>query len=226
ERADLRQRGPAVRGRGGRARPRRSGAGHGRERAPPQGRPALAPPGRAPRAADGDRLPQRPRLPRGPARGGGDTGQRRRGEGDPRPRHRPAQARSEEPGAPRADPVGSMTVEEYTRLPREARLARLARTSGELAAAIGGRTDDALSRRPDATNWAAKEVLCHLRDNEESFLDRLQMMVAMDEPRFPRSDPNRWAEERQYLSNDATEALHAFGRRRGRPLTLLASAGP
>ena len=119
-----------------------------------------------------------------------------------------------------------MTVEEYARLPRGERLARLARTPGELAAAIAGRSDDALSRRPDATDWAATEVLCHLRDNEESFLDRLRMMVAMDEPRFPRSNPDRWAEERQYLRNDATEALHAFGRRRGETIALLASLGP
>ncbi len=118
-----------------------------------------------------------------------------------------------------------MTVEEYGHLPREARLARLARTPGELVAAIAGRSDDALSRRPDATNWAAKEVLCHLRDNEESFLDRLRMIVAMDE-RFPRSNPNRWAEERQYPRNDAAEALHAFGRRREETLALLSSLGP
>ena len=119
-----------------------------------------------------------------------------------------------------------MTVEEYGHLPREARLARLARTPGELVAAIAGRSDDALSQRPDGTNWAAKEVLCHLRDNEESFLDRLRMIVAMDEPRFPRSNPNRWAEERQYPRNDAAEALHAFGRRREETLALLSSLGP
>jgi len=119
-----------------------------------------------------------------------------------------------------------MTVDEYHHLSREARLARLARTPGELVAAIAGRGDDVLSRRPDATSWAAKEVLCHLRDNEESFLDRLRMIVTMDEPRFPRSNPNRWAEERQYLRNDATEALDAFGRRREETLALLGSLAP
>ena len=119
-----------------------------------------------------------------------------------------------------------MTVEEYGRLPREARLARLARTPGELLAAIAGQGDDALARRPDATNWAATEVLCHLRDNEESFLDRLRMIVTMDEPRFPRSNPNRWAEDRQYLRNDAWDALRAFGRRREETLAFLRSLEP
>jgi hypothetical protein len=119
-----------------------------------------------------------------------------------------------------------MTVEEYGHLPREDRLARLARTPGELAAAIAGRSDHALTRRPEATSWAAKEVVCHLRDNEESFLDRLRTIVAMDEPRFPRANPNRWAEERQYLSHDAIQALHAFGRRREETLALLRALGP
>ena len=41
-----------------------------------------------------------------------------------------------------------------------------------------------------------------------------------------RSNPNRWAEERQYLKNDATEALDAFGRRREETLALLGSLAP
>jgi hypothetical protein len=39
-------------------------------------------------------------------------------------------------------------------------------------------------------------------------------------------DPDRWAEERQYLRNDATEALAAFRRRREEVLSLLEGLSP
>ena len=118
------------------------------------------------------------------------------------------------------------TVEAYAKLPRERRLARLALTPDQLAAAIAGQGEAALARRPDAANWAATEVICHLRDNEESFLDRLRLIMAMDEPRFVRSNPDRWAEERQYLASDAGGALRAFRRRREETLEFLGSLAP
>jgi DinB family protein len=39
-------------------------------------------------------------------------------------------------------------------------------------------------------------------------------------------DPERWAEERQYLRNDAHEAIAALHRRRNEVLTLLRSLSP
>jgi len=43
----------------------------------------------------------------------------------------------------------------------------------------------------------------------------------MDEPRFPTTNPNRWAMERQYLRNDSAQALEAFVRRRAETLAFL-----
>lgn len=106
-------------------------------------------------------------------------------------------------------------MEEWARSPREERLARLARTADELDAAARGHDAAALARRPDAQSWAAVEVLGHLRDTEESFLDRCVQIMAMDtEPRFPTTNPNQWAEERQYLRDEAAGVLAAFRRRR------------
>lgn len=119
-----------------------------------------------------------------------------------------------------------MTIEEYAWLPREQRIARLALTPDQLAEAVRGRSAAELARRPDATNWASVEVLCHLRDTEESFLDRYREVMAMDEPRFVRSNPNRWAEERQYLANDAAQALAAFSRRRGETIEFVHALAP
>src|SRR5207247_1516326 len=83
-----------------------------------------------------------------------------------------------------------------------------------------GRDDAILSRRPDGKNWAAKEVVCHLRDIEEMFMGRFGLILAMDDPKlaFDPTMPDRWAEERQYLRNDGEHALRASRKRRDEPL--------
>jgi hypothetical protein len=115
-----------------------------------------------------------------------------------------------------------------------------------LAAAIHSQSDATLSRRPDAKNWAAKEIVCHLRDTEELFMTRFQSMLAMDEPKFlvmgampanpaewgiagrvrPAIDPDRWADERQYLRHDTGEALGAFRARREETLAFFMNLTP
>jgi hypothetical protein len=116
------------------------------------------------------------------------------------------------------------TVESYAALPRETRLDRLARTADELAAAIAqhGRVD--LARRPAPAAWAPVEIVCHLRDSEEWFLARCRMILAVDEPRFPRTNPDRWAIERQYLRHDPAGALEAFRRWREETRALFTEA--
>jgi hypothetical protein len=116
-------------------------------------------------------------------------------------------------------------VQEYARWSREERLARLGRTTEDLARAIQGRGEAALARRPEPGSWAAVEVICHLRDNEEWYLMRLQQIMLMAEPRFVTTDPNRWAEERQYLRNDGAAALAAFAGRRAETLGFLRGLG-
>jgi len=119
------------------------------------------------------------------------------------------------------------TMEEYAGQPREQRMARLTRTADELAAAIKGQSDAVLSRRPDAKNWAAKEIVCHLRDTEEVFATRIEQVRVMDvDPRWGDSNADRMAEERQYLRNDAEEALVAFRRRRAETLDLFTGLAP
>jgi uncharacterized damage-inducible protein DinB len=118
------------------------------------------------------------------------------------------------------------TMEEVAKQPREEKLARMARTADDLAAAIRGQNDAALSKRPDAKNWAAKEVVCHLRDTEELFMARFELLVAVDEPKLTGLNPDRWAEERQYLRNDAGEALAAFRKRRDESLAFLKGLAP
>lgn len=121
-----------------------------------------------------------------------------------------------------------LTVEDYAKQPFDARLARLTRAPDELAAAIGGHTDAVLSRRPDAKNWAAKEVICHLRDTEQVFFVRFHAIVENDEPKmyFDPGAADRFAEDLQYSRSDAAEALAAFRRRRGVTLKFLGTLTP
>ena len=113
------------------------------------------------------------------------------------------------------------TMEEYAKQPREQRMQRLTRTADELAGAIKSQSDVVLSRRPDAKNWAAKEIVCHLRDAEEAFGSRFEQILAMDvDPKLGGANADRIADERQYLRNDTTEALAAFRARRRETLEV------
>jgi hypothetical protein len=103
----------------------------------------------------------------------------------------------------------------------EEQMARMDRTADDFVAAIKGVPDAALSKRPDDKNWSPKEVICHVRDTEESFMMRFLAIMEMDEPRFLPVEPDRWATERQYQRNDAGEALQAFRVRREESLRFL-----
>jgi hypothetical protein len=117
------------------------------------------------------------------------------------------------------DDVSSQIVA-WGRRPRAARLHRLSSTRDELAAMLGDVDAATLARRPAPEAWAPVEVVCHLRDLEESFHERLALILVADEPRFPTTHPGRWANERQYLRHDAREAAEAFGKRRAETLAL------
>lgn len=119
------------------------------------------------------------------------------------------------------------TMDEYATQPAAQRLERLTRTADQLAAAIKGRNDDVMARRPDGKNWAPKEIVCHLRDTEEAFAGRFEQILAMNvDPTLGGPTADRWAEERQYLRNDAPEAIAAFRRRRADNLATLRALTP
>jgi hypothetical protein len=104
----------------------------------------------------------------------------------------------------------------------------MSRTADDLAAAIRNQSEAVLTRRPDGKNWAANEVICHLRDIEEVYFVRVHAILANDDPKL-YADPSaadRFAEDRQYLRNDAGQALVAFRRRREESLALLRSLTP
>ena len=119
------------------------------------------------------------------------------------------------------------SVESWFERSADERMARLARTPDEIVAALGGRRMAMLGRRPAPEAWSATEIVCHLRDIEEVFADRVATIVANDEPGLPQVGPaDRWARERQYERHDPALALAHFRRRRGESLETLIALSP
>ena len=93
-------------------------------------------------------------------------------------------------------------------------IAQLENAADNYAAALGGSPPEALTQRPDEKNWAPVEIICHIRDVEESYLGRFKAILEVEGFKFQTAEADRWAEERQYLRNDAIQALSAFRARR------------
>lgn len=93
-------------------------------------------------------------------------------------------------------------------------IAKLENASDQYEAAMQGASGEVLTRRPDKKNWAPVEIICHVRDVEESYLGRFKAILEVPDFKFQTAEADRWAEERQYLRNDAFRALEAFRSRR------------
>jgi len=104
----------------------------------------------------------------------------------------------------------------------------------------GGESDEVAERR--LLQRLLDDARRHARDTEEMFLLRLEAIAAVDEPLIAAAGmgarmlalkpdgqaaaPDRWAEDRQYLRNDAAEALATFRRLREGTLAHLAALSP
>jgi hypothetical protein len=106
------------------------------------------------------------------------------------------------------------------------RLARLGRTPRALRQLVEQDVRPLAVRRPAPTAWSAVEVVCHLRDIEEAYVDRIRFMVLNDRPVLIQLDPDRWAEDRQYARCDLADAVAAFRARREDTLAFLDSLAP
>ncbi len=52
--------------------------------------------------------------------------------------------------------------------------------------------------RDGGTGWTVLETLCHLRDTEDVFAERLRLTLEQDEPPLPFPNPDEVARERRY----------------------------
>lgn len=80
------------------------------------------------------------------------------------------------------------------------------------------------TRRPKADEWSLTEICCHLRDVEtEVNFPRLQAVISKDNPFIAGKDTDRWAEERNYATQDGKAALQQFMESRLRLLGEIAN---
>jgi hypothetical protein len=101
--------------------------------------------------------------------------------------------------------------------------AELARVPGVLAGLVSGLDAAGWRARPAPAEWAAVEIVCHLRDEETEDFGARVRVIAAGRARFKPIDPERWAVERRYLDDDGPEALAAFRERRTANVTFLAT---
>ena len=105
------------------------------------------------------------------------------------------------------------------------RLERLRRTADDIAALIEA-APHAVAQRPAPAAWSATEIICHLRDIEEAYGDRMRGILANEEPPLIQFDPDRWVDDRQYRRHDVAAALGAFGAQRRDTLAFLDALDP
>jgi hypothetical protein len=94
---------------------------------------------------------------------------------------------------------------------RESILAIMASTPGVLRGLLSELAGDEWSRRPAPDDWAAIEVVSHLRDTErEVHHMQIKTLLEQTKPFIPRPDAAVWARQRKYLNEDGAAALAAF----------------
>lgn len=89
---------------------------------------------------------------------------------------------------------------------------------------IDGVNDDALRQAGPAGGWGAVEILCHLRDLEELFLDRITIMLDEDNPRLAKVEDSLWPIDRDYINQDPYEAFNEFADYRRQTVNILDNA--
>jgi DinB family protein len=107
----------------------------------------------------------------------------------------------------------------------ERRVARMRDAPDEMKSLLTGSSEQELARRPATNAWSVTEIMCHLRDVEEFYFQRVQTILANRDPVLTAFDPDRWAVERQYCRCECLPALEAFRGRRRDTLALLDTLG-
>ena len=108
---------------------------------------------------------------------------------------------------------------------KERLLCNLRSLPNELEDLMKDLDEETLRWRPIPNKWSIKEIMCHLRDMErEAYLARYQRILGEDHPWMQNVDQDRLAYERDYINQDARQALDEFKSLRNETVNTLASA--
>jgi hypothetical protein len=103
-------------------------------------------------------------------------------------------------------------------------LCNLRSLPNELEDLLSELDEETLRWRPIPNKWSIKEIMCHLRDMErEAYLARYQRILGEDNPWMQNIDQDRLAYERDYINQDARQALDEFKQLRDETVRLLDS---
>lgn len=109
----------------------------------------------------------------------------------------------------------------------EALILALAALPVDLERTLQGHSAEALLRPASDGGWGVVENLCHLRDWEEVFAERVEAILHQERPWLPAFDDELWAIERDYRGQNPARVLDRFRELRSRlvdQLTGLPSA--
>src|SRR6185295_7694657 len=84
-------------------------------------------------------------------------------------------------------------VPEYD--PKNWLLKALRETAHAMESLLWELDDEALSRTPEADEWSCAELVAHMCEMERRYIDRLERIVGMDEPRIAAFDADSIAAE-------------------------------
>ncbi len=106
-------------------------------------------------------------------------------------------------------------------------IGRIAEMPAFLAAALAGRDDAALRRRPGDGPFSLVEHACHLRDLEvDAYQLRVRRILDEELPELAGFDGAKVAEARNYAAQDAHEAARAFAAARRSLIESVAGLTP
>src|SRR5687768_16540226 len=73
--------------------------------------------------------------------------------------------------------------------------------------AVAGMSDVQLDARPVPGKWSTREVICHLSDCEILYAQRMQRVLAEEQPALANADPERMLQHLAYDKRDVAEEL-------------------
>lgn len=84
-----------------------------------------------------------------------------------------------------------------------------------LAGVLDGLSQEEAAQATDGPDgWSVVEIVCHLRDLEIVYRERIEQMLRQDRPAFAPTDVNAWAIERNYQAQDFRAVLEDLRERR------------